>query len=439
MSTAFKLLKETDNPTLIGKAWWNQALKLTKKGVDRRLGMHLAAAVGIGVVGHGMFNALSSSDDDDGVAARTERRSALDVQRQLGWSYGAEGEALYSSVDASALGSATMRTTMTPQARWLPDFKPTLIEVLSAVPAQPPATPVQSPISIVAQTSATTAWPAAELGERMRDVWAKVKGLALIIDLAGEKSVAFAAGLASVFDPVVLFDNWPHPRGVVPADLTLAALAHHHGDFLKAKAARKADAPPAFVLDRRRLAPYRDNVDQFDNRWTAMLPSADRLKAAGVTRVLYVDDNSSPIEADDVVDELYDYRVAGLDVRGFQLVDVSGDKISHAAADFAARYAGWADGIDPRPNVYETPSSLWRPTLRETEFSTVQGAKPVAKTPRHFGEVPVAVAAATGAVLGAAFIRSTFAQHAVGAAGAGPYRWRSGSRGRTTSWSFGGG
>lgn len=39
-------------------------------------------------------------------------------------------------------------------------------------------------------------------------------GLALIVDLPGPEAVAFAAELSDTFDPVFLFDNWPHPRGV---------------------------------------------------------------------------------------------------------------------------------------------------------------------------------------------------------------------------------
>ena len=40
----------------------------------------------------------------------------------------------------------------------------------------------------------------------------------VVVDLAGPEAVAFAAGAASAFDPVFAFDNWPHPRGVVPSD-----------------------------------------------------------------------------------------------------------------------------------------------------------------------------------------------------------------------------
>jgi len=47
----------------------------------------------------------------------------------------------------------------------------------------------------------------------------------VIVDLPGPEAMAFAAGMAELFDPCFTFENWPHPRGVVPAHLTLAAAA----------------------------------------------------------------------------------------------------------------------------------------------------------------------------------------------------------------------
>jgi hypothetical protein len=77
-----------------------------------------------------------------------------------------------------------------------------------------------------------------------------------------------------------------------------------------------------FVLDRARLAPYVDDEDHFDNRWTARLPAADQLKAAGVSRVLYVTPEAAPpVESDDVVDDLVAWARLGLDVRAVRVAD----------------------------------------------------------------------------------------------------------------------
>src|SRR5262249_58556142 len=48
-------------------------------------------------------------------------------------------------------------------------------------------------------------------------------GVAVLADMAGPLAVAFAAGAAESFEPVLLTDNWPHPHRLVPAHLTLAA------------------------------------------------------------------------------------------------------------------------------------------------------------------------------------------------------------------------
>src|SRR5689334_23419108 len=51
-------------------------------------------------------------------------------------------------------------------------------------------------------------------------------------------------------------DNWPHPKGVVPAHQTLAAAAYFQPLFAKRAG---VGSPPMLVLDRRRLAAYTDD------------------------------------------------------------------------------------------------------------------------------------------------------------------------------------
>ena len=86
--------------------------------------------------------------------------------------------------------------------------------------------------------------------------------------------MALAAALAARFCPVFTFDNWPHPLGVVPSHLTLGACLYYLPLFLEAAQTRPQPAPPLFVLDANRLDPYRDQPDQFDNRYVAPVPSA---------------------------------------------------------------------------------------------------------------------------------------------------------------------
>jgi hypothetical protein len=147
------------------------------------------------------------------------------------------------------------------------------------------------------------------------------KKTALILDLPGPESVAAAAGLARVFTPVFLYDNWPHPLGVVPSHENLAAAIYHRPDFLAARAARETPTSPAFVLDSRRLSPYRDESDRFDNRYLARLPSADGFAKLGINRVLYVTATPQTDEQDDLNDDFVALHDKAIDVKMVALSD----------------------------------------------------------------------------------------------------------------------
>jgi hypothetical protein len=134
--------------------------------------------------------------------------------------------------------------------------------------------------------------------------------------------VAAAAGLAGDLEPVFLFDNWPHPKGVVPSHLTLGAAMFYARLFFTARTRRPKDAPPVFVLDANRLAPYTDEANQFDNRYVVKLPSTERLKSLGIKRVLYVrPDAASLQDLDDVNLDLVAYKEGGVELKEVALDD----------------------------------------------------------------------------------------------------------------------
>ncbi|MBX3187437.1 MAG: hypothetical protein KF819_10500 [Labilithrix sp.] len=246
---------------------------------------------------------------------------------------------------------------------------------------------------------------------------------AIIVDLPGPDAVAFAAGAASIFDPVFLFDNWPHPRGVVRAHETLSAAAYYQPLFAKARATRgpAADrAPPMFVLDRRRLFAYTDDATQFDNRYVAKLPSPSvAMRALGVNNVLYVVPLKvdTAVEMDDVNDDLLLYKGSGMDVRSlstdmFQhdatasasVLYYGGSPLSHHA--FFADYP-WAKPARAASLRPHNPGTSFTPRPRSTAYSTGTPTGSVARArPADFGTVPVAVAVASGVVLGARHSRS---------------------------------
>ena len=102
---------------------------------------------------------------------------------------------------------------------------------------------------------------------------------ALVIDLHGSRGGGGGGRRSPThFAPVFTFDNWPHPRGVVPSHETLGRRA-----LLPAVAAARGsaalDARAAGVRARRESAgAYRDEVAHFDNRYAVSLPSRRRCR-----------------------------------------------------------------------------------------------------------------------------------------------------------------
>ena len=216
------------------------------------------------------------------------------------------------------------------------------------------------------------------------DALAAVSGAAIVVDLDGQDAVAFAAGASSRFDPVFLFDNWPHPHGVVPAHLALAAAAYYQPMLSNAATAAQNDprpAAPMFVLDRLRLATYTDSATQFDNRWVARMPGVQALRSMGITRLLYVGPAANAHELDDLNDDFVTDHAAGISIT---LVDVTSLDSTQVKSQLTVDY---------------------HPAARRTLFSSgiSGGGRP---TPPEFGTVPVVLGLVGGTLLGVAWSRS---------------------------------
>jgi len=177
--------------------------------------------------------------------------------------------------------------------------------------------------------------------------------------LPGPESVAAAAGVAKVFAPVFLYDNWPHPMGVVPSHATLAAALYHRPDFVSAKLDRAENPGPAFVLDSNRLSPYRDESDRFDNRYVAKIPSAEALWDLGVRRVLYVTQVALPHELDDLNDDFVAFRNKAINVKMIALTDFTPASRELLATDREAQPTRYYYGGHPHGYVVFWSNYHW--------------------------------------------------------------------------------
>jgi hypothetical protein len=159
---------------------------------------------------------------------------------------------------------------------------------------------------------------------------AKFARSAVILDLPGPQSVAWAAALARDFGhrPVPTVNNVPHQAGVVPHHQTLGALLYYARQMdTQVRPTIKPDAPPAFILERQRI---RNDVTigstTYDNRYYHVegdFPAPVMLKAAGIDTVWYVYPTWAASPHWDS-DDMNAYLVA-LDQAGIAVVSLAAD------------------------------------------------------------------------------------------------------------------
>ena len=449
-----------DKPGIVGARWWQDGLDGADP-VARRTALKalFGAAVGVAAVGglvallarrsSGSSASYGSVDDYD----TSQSRASLAMQREYGWNFGAAGEPLVWDGDTitpfTGAALATLVKDLSPAAtEYRPFFVPTLLESVTAerktVPPADPGTFV--PLKDVLTPIFTPAMGVAfRTGRALASLFDKSKfadapQVALVVDLPGPETIAFAAGAANIFDPVMLMDNWPHPRGVVRSHLALAAAAYFQPLFAKARSTRKK-SPPMFLLDRGRLAPYTDDSAHFDNRFVAKMPTFSSLKSQMLPTILYVAPASrDTLEMDDLNDHFVAMVAYGVNVSMVAADSFGPDPTAAAGAapapnadagvgspvptpDTPLHYYGkraachawfWTDyrtlGLSSRlPAAREPdfprPAALYGPSARTSQFSNGLGGSdhPV---PIGFGKVPVIIAVGTGVVVGAAMSRS---------------------------------
>lgn len=432
-----------DKPGIAGARWWHEALVDQAAQIKRRDAMRNILIAGGVIAGFGAMLAMCAGaaeviSGSSGPAVSDQRKTSLEMQREYGWAFGAVGEPLvFDGVTTKPFvpgALVLLRKDLAPsQSALVPYFQTALFEAPTAVPPSlskldPDEAAGFQALSASVQPIFTPAMDAAYArGASLASLFAGLAAnrstpasanTALLVDLPGPEAAAFAAGAAKVFDPVFLFDNWPHPRGVVRAQETLSAAAYYQPLFAEARSASSGPRPPMFVLDRRRLAAYTDDATQFDNRYTAKLPpSAAAMRGLGVSHILYVVPTRADAtrELDDLNDELVLYAGAGLDVKALSLdmfqaesgvMYYGGSAGSHHAFFVDYPWAKPAQTATTRPA--SNPGTSYAPQPRVSPYSS--GAPTATTTtrprPTNFGTVPVVVALGTGLILGARYSRS---------------------------------
>ncbi|MCU0424443.1 MAG: hypothetical protein MUF71_02330 [Candidatus Kapabacteria bacterium] len=288
--------------------WWNAMLS------RRQMNTNLAAlAAAAGVTGF-----LTSCDDDD-VESESD---TLELQRKEGWNVGSQDKTLTfkdkqvaDSTSSSAWKDFTKPDVLlkawqprSENAKWQPYYVPTLIQSLS----QDTLRGVIAPICTPAMREAYSR------GLGMREVLKTCENPAstlIIADISGPEAVAFAAAMSDLAEPVISFDNFPHPLGVVPSHETLAALVYYAKEVSEKAEKRPAKPAAVLVLDANRLAKYVDADNQFDNRYMAKIPTAENLTALNINAVVYgMPNETQKTEMDDLNDDFVAYQEKNITV-----------------------------------------------------------------------------------------------------------------------------
>jgi hypothetical protein len=183
-------------------------------------------------------------------------------------------------------------------------------------------------------------------------------GTALIIELPGEAAVWAGLAAAEVgFRPIPLFNALPGPPGersfvpfglgalpisavdVRPTIAALAVAAPRLRGGSRHRSTLALDAPPAFLVDSRRLDGRGRLVPgRFDNRSAHSLsdfPSAQRLRTGGVDQMVVVLDAARP--GWDLVPTLEHYRRGG--------ITVAQKRFDGTVAPWPGRGGAWLLGI----------------------------------------------------------------------------------------------
>lgn len=298
--------------------WFQQ--DVSRRSATKRIGKGMAWAAGLGLVGLTGYKLFSSDEAE-------VSQDSLELQKKEGWNIGSTDRKLnfdptFTSATASVADSdwkqyldpnKLIAAYQPGSATWQPYFVPSLIQSLAQTSLREQIKPVKTTLMEQTYDQATALREllsqSANAGESL-----------IVAELEGIQSIAFGAAMADFAHIVPVFDNWPHPLGVVRSHETLGAMIYYAKEIEDKKAKVQDKAPAVILLDSQRLNAYTDEENQFDNRYLAKLPSANDLKQRGITSLMYVvKDDKRKEEMDDLNDEFVELEKQGISIRFLRL------------------------------------------------------------------------------------------------------------------------
>lgn len=121
--------------------------------------------------------------------------------------------------------------------------------------------------------------------------WIDSKTL-IMADLPGPPVVALGAALGAMgCDLVCTFNNWPHPKGVLKVENTLAALLRYASWLGEKRIAYPTPGPVVWLCDADRISARPGIPGDFDNRYyieDGIIPGPHFLRAQGISKIIYI-------------------------------------------------------------------------------------------------------------------------------------------------------
>jgi hypothetical protein len=149
-------------------------------------------------------------------------------------------------------------------------------------------------------------------------------GTLTVLDLPGPMAVEAAVWLiiSAGAQPVCTFDNWPHPKGVLRPERTIAQLLRWATAVAQERASLSPVSPPVWICDSERLGGQPGRPGDFDNRYfldDSILPGPGLLRRAGIHRLVYASLGLTEVPTIDLEGYLTDLLRAGIAVLHLEL------------------------------------------------------------------------------------------------------------------------